>query len=305
MVDPIDEYLAYTDRTCAKTTTKMYRGVLTAFRLWLIDAGKNETTFGYDEVSEYLKRNHDRWKPRSYNFTIAVIKSYAKWRRNTMPVGKTAKDMRARAEEGHRLGQIIETVKRRKPGKSIDEGVLDISVKDLKKFLHAVKKLSYEDFCILWLLGYTGVRKGELSSLPLDRIDLDKKLLVVYTEKRGENDERLLYFDDFTAEVLKDVKDGKVKLPTKDGQFNTMTLKYDALWPGVHVYPHFFRNLFSTFIEKAVGTVLVKDGALKQTVMKKVLLGHTKSVSEGYVIIKPSEIRAVMVDHHFLRGFGE
>jgi len=301
--NPIDEYLTYVDRTLATTTAKMYRSNLTTFRLWLIDHKRKEAEVCYDDIASYLEENKDRWKPRTYNFFIAVFKSYAKWRRNTMPVGKDAKEMRKNAEESHRLGQIIETVKRRKPGRSIDEDVLDVSVSDLKKFLHEVKEFNYDDFCVLWLLAYTGVRKGELAKLPLDRVDFNKKLLIVKTEKRGEEDERLLYFDDFTAGILKSVTSGKVKLPTKDGQFNTMTLKYDSLWPSVHVYPHFFRNLFSTFIEKAVGTVLAGDGAMKQTVMKKTLMGHTKSVSENYVIVEPSEIRAVMVDHHFLRGF--
>jgi integrase/recombinase XerD len=145
-----------------------------------------------------------------------------------------------------------------------------ISIEEMETLISSI--LDSRDRAMLLLLAKTGIRREEL--VMIDVSDIDWKELSITLKPRAKRSNRLVFFDDETARILKkwlhtremigakddalfigtwggringnDVYDTVVKHATRVGLHNSKSSKDED-----HFSPHCFRHWFTTYLRKA------------------------------------------------------
>ena len=107
------------------------------------------------------------------------------------------------------------------------------SKNELLEFLRLVKEnFSFEIYCIFRVLAFTGVRRGELCALTWKDVDLKNKTLTVsknmtfikggyrISETKTQASNRVIYLDDETVNVLKQLRKESTFLPIDTSIFD-------------------------------------------------------------------------------------
>ena len=283
--------------------------LLIGFRDWL--QSKSMTLFDFQivDVEEYCeeKINNGDWSGSSANTFVAYLKGFCKWLSGYALSNE--ENARLRRIRGIKL-DIPNTGSR---AFFIQFLNLDIYKKILKS---AYKKSPNEDFVYLWLLGWHGLRVGELTSINVDdilftkstfnNIKIPENALWIKTEKTRLM--RLQFFDDFTANIWKAVKKGKVNLNVSTQHIRNRMRRYDKV-AGIHLHPHQLRMLFNTYMKNTVNAnaqnIYTKFGVLLDENIVKVMMGHSvvmKDMTELYNKYSPDIIKHVMTDLHYMKN---
>lgn len=143
-----------------------------------------------------------------------------------------------------------------------------LTILQMKQLIN--QDMPIEHKALLILLAKTGIRRGELLSIDVDDVDLAKKEIILKPKKKRTN--RLVIFDDETAEVLKVYygwRESRARCPAlfispygsrmKRGTPNEI-ISYYGTKLGLHdpngslnkkLSPHCFRHFFTTFLRKS------------------------------------------------------
>jgi integrase len=167
-----------------------------------------------------------------------------------------------------------------------------IPAEKLPEFYRAVRMLDNKVACDLFLLlMFTGLRKGETSSLRWDNIDLRQRTITLPAEKTKAKRALVLPMSDFVHALLvkrRALGNAKFVFPGygKSGHLSDLgsPIKAIAERTGIIFSCHDLRRGFSTIAE----SVDVSMASLKM------LLNHapSKDVTAGYIVIGPERLRA-------------
>ncbi len=143
-----------------------------------------------------------------------------------------------------------------------------ISIEQMKQIINM--DMPIQDKAILMILAKTGVRRGELLSMDISDLNLDKKEIVLKPKAKRSN--RLVLFDDETAEVLRLFLEWRKTRANSDALFiSVFGLRHRKDEPneivarcgsqlGLHdpagnldkkLTPHCFRHFFTTHLRRA------------------------------------------------------
>lgn len=284
--------------------------LLRGFELWLKNNGKSLFDFQIIDVETYCeeKINNGEWSGSSAKTFVAYLKGFCKWL------------------SGYALSNIENARLRRIRGMKIDFGenisitkskpffLQSLNINRYKKLLEYSHKNCEEDFVYFWLLGWHGLRVGEFVSIKPENIvfkeskfngiTIPKNALWVQTEKTHMM--RLLFFDDFTAEIWKKVKNGEVELRNTQHIRNRMK-RYDKKI-GIHLHPHQLRMLFNTSMKSVIGVnddlIYKKFNVAVDDNIIKVMMGHSivlKNMTELYNKYSPELLKFLMTDIHYMK----
>jgi site-specific recombinase XerD len=249
-------------------TLKTYLALLQSFESWLKERGR--TQFDRQDVLEYLA-GRQNWSNKSKNVFLSAIRTWARWARGYAEDGPTQA----------RLSRI-ESI-RRFPVVPYEKTYLTMD--QLKTILTKAQVLP-DDYCLLWLLLWFGLRVGELNLIR--SINYQSGEIVIETEKAGGT--RKLFFDEYTAALLRYAQERGL-LAMSPARVWKRLRKYKAYAEGFS--PHSCRHTFATFMAK------VAD----RDVLRKMLGHRPGTVTDIYVHVSDEEVREVMLNKHYLKPF--
>jgi len=270
-----DDFLNDFLRRGKDSTATTYNKLLRQFSPWL---NKHKLTdFDREDVLKFLERQ--KWTNASKNCFLAALRGWAKDAREKIPSGATLKEIQRGRDAEKRLGRIITlkdyTVHREeKPALSIEQ---------ISTLFNAMDP---DTSSLFWVLCWFGFRVGELKLI----IKIDWKLgrLEVKTEKAGGS--RVLFFDDYTARLLRYAKDEKL-LDLPDITIWRRFRQYSGLVRPIKLTPHTTRHTFSTHFRKIVD----RD-------VRRRMLGHgPRETMDIYTHPFEEDIREAMIEKHYLK----
>lgn len=301
--DVIDTYIRER-KVRSSACPKLLRG----FREWLEAKGLTLFDFQLVDVEDYCeeKVNKGEWKGSSANTFVAYLKGFCKW----------LSGYALSNEENARLRRICGIKLDVQTGSSRAFFIQLLNLNMYEKVLKsAYHKSPNEDFIYFWLLGWHGLRVGELTNIDLNDILFSKSTfkgisipanaLWIKTEKTGII--RLQFFDDFTAKIWKAVKTGKVNINVTTQHIRNRIRRYDKV-TGIHLHPHQLRMLFNTNMKNIINVnsqcMYKKFGVLLDENLVKVMMGHSvvmKDMTELYNKYSPEIIKYVMSELHYMK----
>jgi integrase len=243
-----------------------YRRLLSPFERWLRERGVSDPD--RQHVLEYLA-SRPGWCNTTRNTFLSALRSWARWARGYAEDGPTQA----------RLSRI-ETIR------DFPHGREERPALSLEQIGLLLGKAEPDDYALLWILLWFGLRVGELGRIR--SVDYEKGELVVETEKAGGA--RTLYFDAYTGSILGYAQDrGLLGLPPKEVWRRLRRYSYYA----PVLTPHVCRHTFATHMAKAVSREALRR-----------MLGHSPpTVTEMYIHPWEEEVREAMLRRHYLLPF--
>ena len=247
-------------------TLETYLYLLTPFERWLEEKGVREPD--RKDVLAYLAERAD-WSNNTKNQFLSALRGWARWSRGYAEDGPTQA----------RLSRI-ETIR------GFPRGRDERKALTLDEIRILLAKAEPEDYALLWILLWFGLRVGELNLIR--SVNLERGELVVETEKVGGT--RTLFFDEYTGALLEYARSrGLLSLSPK--VVWRRLVRYGYYIRPKHFTPHVCRHTFATHMAKVADRDLLRR-----------MLGHSpRSTTDLYVHPSEEEVREVMLRKHYLK----
>ena len=249
-----------------EATLRTYLHLLLPFERWLEEKGVREPD--RKDVLEYLALRAD-WSNNTKNQFLSALRGWARWSRGYAEDGPTQA----------RLSRI-ETLKNFPKGRDERKA---LTLEEIRVLL---SKAEPEDYCLLWILLWFGLRVGELNLIR--SVDPERGELVVETEKAGGT--RTLYFDEYTGALLEYARErGLLSLSPR--KVWKRLVRYGYYVRPKRFTPHVCRHTFATHMSRVADRDLLRR-----------MLGHSpRSATDLYIHPSDEEVREVMLRKHYLR----
>jgi site-specific recombinase XerD len=249
-------------------TLKTYLTLLQPFEQWLKERGITE--FDRQHVLEYLATRQDL-SSKSKNVFLSAIRTWARWARGYAEDGPTqARLSRIESIKNFRVAPYEKT---------------SLTMDQLRILLTKAQVIP-DDYCLLWLLLWFGLRVGELNLIR--SVDYERGEITVETEKAGGT--RKLFFDEYTAALLRYAQERGLLAMSPTRVWKRLR-KYKAYAEGFS--PHSCRHTFATFMAKVAN----------RDVLRKMLGHKPETVTDIYVHVSDEEVREVMLNKHYMKQF--
>ena len=260
------------ERRLSPNTVAAYRRDLTQLSTFLVRQRSSLGTVTYPLLRRFLAQQHTLGYARaSVARRVGAIHTFYRW---AVATGRLTDDPVAAAGPAQGGQPAADRAPSRRGG-GPGRGALPTSVPDADPLDHAV---ALRDRAVLELLYGSGLRVGEVATLTLDRIDLDRGRVLVMG--KGSKEREVPMSDDCVTALDAYLKAGRSVMSPGSGRelfynkrkkrfsqrdIRTMVEQYvDRLLPGRRVSPHTLRHSFATH--------LLEGGADIRAVQE--LLGH-------------------------------
>jgi integrase/recombinase XerC len=259
------------ERRLSPNTVAAYRRDLTQLSTFLVRQGSSLGTVTYPLLRRFLAQQHTLGYARaSVARRVGAIHTFYRW---AVATGRLTDDpslLLGRPKVVNRLPTVLRPAE----AAALAEAPAD-EAPDADPLDHAV---ALRDRAVLELLYGSGLRVGEVATLTLDRIDLDRGRVLVMG--KGSKEREVPMSDDCVTALDAYLKAGRSVMSPGSGRelfynkrkkrfsqrdIRTMVEQYvDRLLPGRRVSPHTLRHSFATH--------LLEGGADIRAVQE--LLGH-------------------------------
>lgn len=305
MVDDIsliDNYGTYLSGFRRKKTVSMYIFLLKHFIDYLHGNNKNLSVLKAEDVQIYIQ-SKDTWSNTSKVHFLTILKSFLqKYYLNQFSVGITNEELRVQLQKESNIRAILSMPL---PHKETVQKNKSLSLFEVKTLLDYVKKKSVLEYCLMYVLFYTGCRKSEITYLnPSVDINWKENYIVIQAEKSKTHTQRILYFSDYVKQcliyILKSIG-SKTQLVCKEETYlNKVFYKYNRI-VGVHLFPHQCRHTWITEMQKSL------HGKIDIDVVSviKILAGHglkQSDMTSHYTNYEPY-LKDAMLKYHYLHHF--
>lgn len=281
--------------TKAETTKSYYPLILNKFIEYLRAQGKKPEDTTEDDVRDFVEKRYS--KNSSRNTALNVIKGYLRYIEERIPP----------VPEDNQLKKHYLALARKVPGYKIEENLerVALSMEEISHLLSRAKLIDPRHFNTFYLYLWLGVRRNELLNLTPENVDWSERSVVIGTEKtREKSRKRKLFFDDYTADILK----GFLENPPRESTVNYWCSRiYDKL-VDVPLSPKTFRKTFETLFQRSIAKHLLEGGSrdswdfiARADVVVKAAMGHkTQDMTMTYTDIVEN-LRVAMQNYHFMQ----
>jgi len=288
----INDYLSWVSVGHSSETVLSYKYPLKIFTEYLKEKNKKILLLSQEDFTKFAiyLREYRQIKNDTQSGYISVVRCLWDWLYKKGLVKFTYKDIALpkREQTNHYPYATKEEI--------------DIILKSFNVFFP--KELRNK--CIVSFLFNTGVRVGELLSLDITDIDIEKKKGIVVTKKR-KNHQREIYWDEETNNLLKNWLDVRKKIMDRFSNYSNGLFVNFCSWRGGkrlkrHAIEHIFREKRSELgIKKKISPHSCRHGfghrALKNNVnlrYTQILLGHKKiSTTQIYMNCSAPDVEKV------------
>lgn len=176
------------------------REALQKFALWLKSQGRTEQTirryvaYLRRYISYCLKRGLD-WKKPDKN----VLRDYLLWEMQTKSTPDSLYPLVKAVQKFYEFLGFKVRIKAPKRSRKLP---VFLTEEEVRRLLDAAKEVSYRDYAVLRFLYVTAMRVGEYERLRREDVNLEGRSVKLYGKGRKE---RVVYFDEVTANVLRQV----------------------------------------------------------------------------------------------------
>ena len=253
-----------------------------------------------EAVKRYARKRYE--EDSSYNTFLAVMKSFAKWKRSKIPpIDREHMMQRFELEqiEGIRRARVVMRLERK-----------EFSMDELRTIFGSLEGVGFSG---IWSLAWYGCRPGELVELTLDGINKkpDEYLPPALAGELGPDDyclkfltektvvERAVFMDGFTKGHLENFIKSGFGYGFLYNACVDLRRKVDA-----NFSPKWFRSTFQTKMQRA----LMESGVpmVKLDLLVKVMSGHTVGGDiTGIYTDFGADIKKAMTELHFLKPLEE
>ena len=286
MIDDIKSYIIYLkkERNYSKLTVKNYTKDLEKFKLYLDDKHLNYLKLTKDDIRDYLKElDQLKLKKSTISRTLSSLRSFYSYLAIQQKIDINPFKLIRNPKKDSKLPVFL-------------------SYEEFIELLNRIKddnQLSIRNRLILEMLYATGLRVSELTNIKLDDINYSDKSIRVMGKG---NKERIVYYGDYTKEVLDEYLNNNRNelLKGKSSNYLFINKNGDKLtFRGVEylideiskytsvkykISPHVLRHTFATH--------LLQEGADLRSVQE--LLGHSSlSTTQIYTHITSEHLREV------------
>ena len=283
----IEEFLKETKVVRSFETYRTYGFLLRPFEDWLKTNGKSEDICTYNDIYDYIKHKKEWSNQTKWSF-LNTVRQFFKYYRNHMPIGYTKDELKKAFADRQRADLIVDMKYPSYLRRIEKTKKMVLTADELGKFLGMAEG---EDYVIIYLLAYFGMRKSELMKITGKNIDFPKGMLTIPTAKTYGT--RKLFFNPYVSGLIREYL--KVRV-TSVSYFNNMLNRYSE-GMGITLFPHMFRHTFATEMARRL-----KGEAYGSLVLKK-LLGHTVSdATDIYTDVSEDDIRKAMLELHYMNG---
>lgn len=295
------EYHEFLIANRRKKTADIYLFLLKHYVAYLHSINKSLHTSMQIDIQRYIATKTD-WSNVAKVMFISVIKNfYQKHYLPKIPIGITNEELRIRLQRQNDVQNILNFPL---PHKESSQKNKSLSLSEVKTFLNYIKSKSIPEYCLVYVLFYTGMRKSELMYLnPSTEVDWKNNFIKILAEKSKTHVERTLFFDDYTkqcfAYILKSYG-SRENLICKDETFlNKIFDKYSYV-VGRHVFPHMARHTWITEMQKSL------HGKIDIDIVSvvKLLSGHnikSQDMTSHYTNYEPY-LKKAMVDFNYMKS---
>jgi len=270
-------YDDYLDDTVREGSVRSYFSHLINLEKWLLDNGKSFDDMEKRDVEKYIREKMGDNEAASINTFISVVQSYSKWVRDN--------NKRRWIKEGG-LETMYMQMERWEMIANVKRPIMEefggeesfFTMKDLKKYLGILSSHSFDDFCLAWILGWFGGRRGEFKYA-----ERNGNIVMIRTEKTGRKKmKRRIGLDAFTIKIFDYARrKGIFNLSTRSIGNRVMGGKDKAEYDkamGFHITTKMFRHTFSTYMDKRlIGDNDIRknfDGITLDDKFTKIWQGH-------------------------------
>ncbi|HET6713281.1 MAG TPA: tyrosine recombinase [Actinomycetota bacterium] len=273
LIDAFASHLALERHLSANTVTA-YRRDLSQLAVFLHRGRGSLATASYPQLRRYLAQQHTLGYARaSVARKVGSIHTFYRWALAAGRVGDDPSLLLGRPKVVNRLPTVL------RAGEAAALAEAPVSVPDDGAEVRPIDRaVALRDVATLELMYGSGLRVGEVAGLTIDRIDLDRRRVMVMGKGAKE---REVPISDYAAEALEAyLRDGRPVLapqgarelflnrrrrPFSSRDIRTMVERYGGtVLPGRRVTPHTLRHSFATH--------LLEGGADIRAVQE--LLGH-------------------------------
>lgn len=279
-----DDFIQDLKTTGRERTAKSYSSLLRKFVRWLEENNydSNSLSFRKSDIRSFLEEMEDDWSNRSRNTFLRVLKSWADFHRDEIPIGETPEEIRrARRQE-----KICSRLRNVRPYKTSKHQVETLSVDELESLMKAQKK---RDACFFYIYFYTGMRLGEIKRIQEIKWNGLSGSMKILTEKRDVP--RTVPFDENAGKVWKRITENgwnELHVDTIGRIFRRYRESVD-----IKLSAHTARRTFRTQMRQ--------QGVDDATV--KYLMGHKQSgiSDEHYLELYQDELKQAMFEDHYFQ----
>jgi len=251
----------------ASSTSSYYRSILSSLKESLKDRDLD-----YDFIVDWLEEKYPN--PSSRATAARVIKSYAAWKRKTIPpIGEENIMKRFNLE---RIEDIV--IKKKIKSSIIQKELKNEQLTEIFNNLYGV------EFSAIWSLAWFGCRPRELVAINSE--DVSGKKVTIITEKTKVP--RILFGDTFTIKHLKRY----IKYKLDYSQIYRICKRFD-------IYPKMFRSTFITRMQRQLKGMKVVNVPL----LVKYMAGHTVADITHVYTEYLEDTKIAMLKYHYLLPF--
>lgn len=280
----LKDFLADIKTVRSPDTHRTYGYLLNPFERWLKEEHKSLEICTYSDVYAYLE-SHKAWARQTKGQLIIVVKQYFRWYRGRIPMGVTTEEIRQAFTERQRTDQLIEMrfptyMKRGETSKK-----KALTLPELKSLLDIMYKKN--DYIIVYLLAYFGMRKSELIRIKAKDINFNKGEIKIMGAKTYRI--RKSYFNPGVGKLLREF----LNITYTADTYNKLLYKYSAKLK-IKIFPHMFRHTFITEMIRSV------ENPHNNIIIKR-LVGHTvEDITDQYIEVSENELKNAMLKSHYM-----
>jgi len=300
------------ERRLSPNTVQAYGRDVGQLGLFLARSGSSFTGATHATLRRFLANQATRGYARtSIARRVAAIRTFYRWAMSTGAVDADPASALGRPRAGSRLPSVLRPAEAaalvEAPATLPDESTIEAEKGAGQATGEAVRRrqaaIAARDRAILELMYGSGLRVAEVCALTVDRIDLDRRRVVVLGKGSKERDLPLTEFAaDAVEEYLRGARgwfapEGRAdaffnlrKKPIKPRDVRTMVERYRrAVLPDRRLSPHTLRHSFATH--------LLEGGADIRSVQE--LLGHASlGTTQRYTHVSRSRLQAAYRQSH-------
>jgi integrase/recombinase XerC len=278
-VDLIDAFTAHLalERRLAATTVAAYRRDVRRLSTFLCRGGASLATATYPSLRRFLAQQHTLGYARaSIARGVASIRTFYRWAHDDGRIGADPSVLLVRPKVVHRLPTVLRPAEAAAIAEAPTRGEPPAGVDAERDPVE--RAVAQRDVAALELMYGSGLRVGEVASLTVDRVDIDRRRVTVIGKGSKE---REVPMSDFAVDAIEAfLREGRAALapdgsdalfhnrrgnPFSSRDIRTMVERYGGtVLPGRRVTPHTLRHSFATH--------LLEGGADIRAVQE--LLGH-------------------------------
>jgi len=297
MATNLQEYFNILKSNRKPKTLKNYFWHFNHFVIFLKSRNKILDTATSIDIRDYIA-TRSQWNTAIKIQFLNVINGFYRFYILKIPIGNSEAELRSCLTKQNIVKEILAI-----PFPAIVHRIQHkaLSLIEVDKLLTYTKRHNYNDYCLIWILLYTGMRKGELLTIsPIKHINWEQGYIHITTDISKTNRERIIPFDTYTKQILIHIL---IVFGTKQKLFNQaetylnkMLAKYDKLI-NRHIFPHAFRHTFASEMIKSTKDKL----DISSDYIIHILMGHSpRDITDLYTDYGDAP-RQAMITFHYMK----